>query len=53
MNRIDDVIYELRQLIREVRYDKSLKGYTWVVEDLERLLADIEAQKDAENELDF
>lgn len=53
MDRIDDVVYELRQLIREVRYDKFLKTYGWVVDDLERLLADIEAQKDAQDNLDF
>lgn len=51
MERIEDVIYDIKQIIREIRYDKSLTKYFWVLEDLERLLADIKAQKDAESDL--
>lgn len=51
MERIKDVVYDLRQLIRQLKYDKSLIKYGWVAEDLERLVADIEAQRDAESEL--
>lgn len=50
MGRIKDVVYDLRQLIREIKYDKSLSKYSWVSEDLERLIADIEAQRETENE---
>ena len=51
MERIKDVVYDLRQLIREVKYDKSLAKYSWVAEDLERLVADIEAQREAQSEM--
>jgi hypothetical protein len=47
---MNDILWELKNIIREIRYDKTKTKYMWTIDELEKLVADIEAQIEREHE---
>jgi hypothetical protein len=42
---MEEMLYNLEQMAREIRYDRNLSKYLWVIDEIERLKAEIEKQR--------
>ena len=48
---MEEMLHRLEQIAREIRYDSDLSKYLWVIDEIERLKAEIERQRYEEKDM--